>query len=228
MRRFVLNTVTWILIASGAFFVVSGGEDYLESQSAQDAIASQWNAEQTVNSGVPDHGDVMQSPAGRSRLPGSNREAKPVETREASRFTIVPHPGAAIARLSIPRLDAVLYVVEGDDNRDLKRGPGHLIGSAMPGQDGNCVIAGHRDTHFRVLKNIQKGDEILLTRNGETWRYRVDELSIIAPDNLSPLQPSHAPVLNLITCYPFNYLGSAPKRFIVHAQLEDEPLRASR
>ena len=229
MRRFVLNTVTWVLIASGVFFVVSGGEDYLESKRAQDAIASQWNAEQSNTeqssvAGLPEHGDAAQNTAEAPRV----QESKAVETRETSRFTIAPHPGAAIARLSIPRLDATLYVVEGDDNRDLKRGPGHLIGSAMPGQDGNCVIAGHRDTHFRVLKNIQKGDEILLTRNGETWRYRVDEMSIVSPDNLSPLRPTHTPVLNLITCYPFQYLGSAPKRFIVHAQLENEPLRASR
>lgn len=224
MRRLLLNTIIWVLIASGAFYFVRGGEDYLESRRAQDAIASQWNAEQNANSDLLDQSDGSQTPS----VTEPFREAEPREATRSTRFTVVPHPGAAIARLSIPKLDAVLYVVEGDDNGDLKRGPGHLIGSAMPGQDGNCVIAGHRDTHFRVLRNIEKGDEILLTRNGETWRYRVDELSIISPDNLSPLQPSHTPVLNLITCYPFNYLGSAPKRFIVHARLEDEPLRASR
>jgi sortase A len=224
MRRLLLNTVTWILIASGAFFVVSGGEDYVESKRGQDAIASQWNAEQNADGGLPEHGDAAQNSA---EVPGV-RESTPVQTRKASRFTIAPHPGAASARLAIPRLDATLYVVEGDDTGDLKRGPGHLIGSAMPGQEGNCIIAGHRDTHFRVLKNIEKGDDILLTRNGQTWRYRVDEMSIVSPDNLSPLQPTHTPVLNLITCYPFYYLGSAPKRFVVHAQLENEPLRASK
>jgi sortase A len=139
-----------------------------------------------------------------------------------------PREGRAVAKLSIPRLDAVLYVVEGDDSDDLKRGPGHLIGTAMPGQTGNCVIAGHRDTHFRVLKNIRKGDEIELSRDGHTWRYVVDEMSVVSPDNLSPLQPTREPVLNLITCYPFYYVGAAPRRFIVHARLEDEPLRASR
>jgi sortase A len=224
MRRLLLNSITWILIASGAFYFVHGGMDYLESKKAQDAIASQWNSEQGVNSGLSGDNDVTRPPV----VTEPPREAIPHTGTAASRFTAVPHAGAAIARLSIPRLDATLYVVEGDDTRDLKRGPGHLIGTAMPGQDGNCVIAGHRDTHFRVLKNIQKGDEILLTRNGETWRYRVDGLSVVSPDNLAPLQPSHTPVLNLITCYPFQYLGSAPKRFIVHAQLENEPLRASR
>jgi sortase A len=224
MRRLLLNSVTWILLASGAFFFVHGGLDYLESQRAQDAIASQWNTDQGAESGLQDQSEVTQTPLGTRPFRGSTSH----EAAKSSRFTLVPHQGAAIARLSIPRLDATLYVVEGDDDHDLKRGPGHLIGTAMPGQGGNCVIAGHRDTHFRVLKNIHNGDEILLTRNGETWRYRVDELSIVSPDNLSPLQPSRTAVLNLITCYPFDYLGSAPKRFIVHARLENEPLRASR
>lgn len=222
MRRLLVNTVTWILIASGAFFFVGGGLDYIESKRAQDAIAAQWNAEQSANVPVPDHSNYAQIP------PESSREPNPSERAKSPQIAAAPHPGAAIARLSIPRLHAVLYVIEGDDNNDLKRGPGHLTGSAMPGDPGNCIIAGHRDTHFRVLKNIQNGDEILLTRNGETWRYRVNELSIVSPDNVSPLQPSHTPVLHLITCYPFYYLGSAPKRFIVSARLENEPLRASR
>jgi len=227
MRRLLLNTVTWILVASGAFFFVRGGLDYLESRQAQDAIAAQWNAEQSAEAPAPDH--IAPDHINEAPIPSASfRESKPSEAVEPPGIVAAPHPGSAIARLSIPRLGAVLYVVEGDDDRDLKRGPGHLIGSAMPGGTGNCVIAGHRDTHFRVLKNIQDGDEILLTRNGETWRYRVNELSIVSPDNLSALQPSHTPVLHLITCYPFYYLGSAPKRFIVSARLENEPLRASR
>jgi len=68
--------------------------------------------------------------------------------------------GEAFARLSIPRLHAVLYVVEGTDSTDLRRGPGHLAGSALPGSTGNCVIAGHRDTHFRLLKNVRRGTKL--------------------------------------------------------------------
>ena len=65
----------------------------------------------------------------------------------------------------------MLYVVEGADNRDLERGPGHLTGTVLPGEDGNCVIAGHRDTHFRVLRKIRKGDEVVLERAGKAYRY---------------------------------------------------------
>jgi len=98
----------------------------------------------------------------------------------------------------------------------------------MPGADGNCVIAGHRDTHFSVLKNIQDGDEIVLERDGHKYRYRVDGMQVVTPDNTASLRPTKDAVLNLITCYPFHYVGSAPKRFIVHAALEDSTLSASR
>ena len=130
-----------------------------------------------------------------------------------------PPLGATIAKLTIPRLDTQVYVVEGDNEEELRRAPGHLAGSAPPGGAGNCIIAGHRDTHFRILKNIRKGDDILLeTRNGQ-FLYRVKTTRIVTPDNTTALKPTSSPELNLITCYPFYYVGSAPKRFVVEAQL---------
>lgn len=223
MRSILVNTLTWILIACGAFYFVRGGLDYWESRSAQEQIAAEWSHDEAsvspaITSGATPESDYSEhpsSPETPARVAPAGRMFRPAE-------------GRAVARLSIPRLDTVLYVVEGDDLNDLKRGPGHLTGSAMPGQPGNCVIAGHRDTHFRVLKNIQKGDEIDLARDGHSYRYVVDELSVVSPDNLAPLRPTREPVLNLITCYPFYYVGAAPRRFIVHAHLAEEALRASR
>lgn len=130
-----------------------------------------------------------------------------------------PRLGETVGKLIIPRLGTQLYFVEGVDARELLRGPGHIPGTAMPGVTGNCVIAAHRDTHFRVLKDIRKGDDIvLMTREGE-YLYRVKSTQIVSPKNLGPLQPTPGPVLNLITCYPFYYVGNAPKRFIVEAEL---------
>lgn len=129
--------------------------------------------------------------------------------------------GDAIAKLMIPRLNTELYVVEGDGGTELRRGPGHVEGSAMPGQDGNCIIAGHRDTHFRVLKDIRKGDEIVLQTGGGQYTYRVKGTQVVLPSNTSSLKPTDRAELHLITCYPFYYLGSAPKRFVVDAQLEE-------
>ena len=81
------------------------------------------------------------------------------------------------------------------------------------------MIAGHRDTHFRVLKDIHKGDEIVLETHDGQYRYRVSQTSVISPTNTACLKPTSTAVLNLITCYPFHYVGSAPKRFIVHAKV---------
>ena len=132
-----------------------------------------------------------------------------------------------MAQLTIPRLQGEWYVVEGTDNADLRLGPGHLPGTAFPGEKGNCVIAGHRDTQFRVLKDIRKGDEILLrTSIGET-RYRVTGFEIVKPTDTRSLQDTPDARLNLITCYPFYYVGNAPKRFIVHAQQDGPEVAAA-
>jgi sortase A len=89
----------------------------------------------------------------------------------------------------------------------------------MPGEQGNCIIAGHRDTHFRVLKDIREGDDIILETDAGQYLYRVRKTQIVTPDNKSALRPTRTAALNLITCYPFYYVGSAPKRFIVEARL---------
>jgi len=204
MRSKFFAACVWILTACGTFLFTSGALDYWESHSAQNEIASRWaNAPETP-------------PAGEVPAPPNAPHARPMQT------------SGAVAKLSIPRLDTALYVVEGTSDRDLKRGPGHLEGTALPGEDGNCVIAGHRDTHFRVLQKIRDGDEIELERDGRIYRYRVDGMEIVTPDNTSSLRPVDKPVLNLITCYPFHYLGAAPKRFVVHADLEGSTLAASR
>jgi sortase A len=133
--------------------------------------------------------------------------------------------GDTVAKLSIPRLSTQLYVVEGDDEADLRRGPGHMPGTAMPGARGNSVIAGHRDTHFRVLKDIRRGDDIVVETNAGQFLYRVRDTSIVSPSNTSALQPSAGPELHLITCYPFYYVGNAPKRFVVDARLAGQVTR---
>jgi sortase A len=130
-----------------------------------------------------------------------------------------PLPGDTVARLLIPRLDTELYVVEGDGAADLRRGPGHLSETVMPGAQGNCVIAGHRDTHFRVLKDIRNGDDIVLETRSGRYVYRVKSARVVSPLNTSALKPTSDAELNLITCYPFYYVGAAPKRFVVKALL---------
>jgi sortase A len=138
-----------------------------------------------------------------------------------------PPLGEPVAKLTIPRLGTELYVFEGTDAKDLRLGPGHMPGTAMPGARGNCVIAGHRDTHFRALKDIREGDEIELETARGLFVYTVDNTAIVVPTNTASLAPTESAVLNLITCYPFYYLGNAPKRFVVTARLEQSATQVS-
>ena len=127
--------------------------------------------------------------------------------------------GAALFHMSLPRQDEQFTVVEGTTDQALRRGPGHLEGSPLPGAVGNSVIAGHRDTHFRVLKNVLIGDEIRFDIANQTFVYRVMDVRIVSPTNIDVLRPSEGRTITLITCYPFYFLGPAPDRYIVQAKM---------
>ena len=122
-----------------------------------------------------------------------------------------------IGRLDIPRLDLSVVVMEGDDDRTLRVAIGHLPDTPLPWELGNAALAGHRDTFFRSLKDIRAGDEIrLATPHGE-FRYVVQRIFIVDPEDVWILNPSPRASLTLITCFPFTYVGHAPQRFVVQA-----------
>ena len=130
-------------------------------------------------------------------------------------------PGGLVGMLDVPRLQLSTPVIEGDDDRTLKRAVGHLPDTPMPWDEGNSAFAGHRDGLFRPLKDVKVGDEIRFRTTRDELRYRVTKTSIVLPDDLSVLEPQSDPAtLTLITCYPFYYVGAAPKRFVVHATRE--------
>jgi sortase A len=119
--------------------------------------------------------------------------------------------------LEIPRLNIESVVMPGDDDKTLDVAVGHLPDTPKPWEPGNSAVAAHRDGLFRPLKNIKVGDDMRLrTAHGE-FTYRVRELKIVSPKDLSVLKPTGTNTLTLITCYPFNFVGNAPKRFIVRA-----------
>jgi sortase A len=125
--------------------------------------------------------------------------------------------GSTIAMLEIPRLAISTPVVQGDDERMLDLAAGHLPDTPLPWEGGNSAIAAHRDGLFRPLRNIREGDEIVVRTAQGDFSYTVRETKIVEPTDLSVLEPTDQQTLTLITCYPFNYIGTAPKRFIVHA-----------
>lgn len=121
-------------------------------------------------------------------------------------------------KIEIPRLGVSVFVVEGDDARSLALAPGHVPGTSPLGGNGNAVVAGHREMAFRALRNVRIGDEIDVYA-AQAQAYRVKSVRVVKPDDISILSKGKHPMLTLITCYPFYYVGSAPKRFIVQATM---------
>lgn len=124
----------------------------------------------------------------------------------------------AIGRIDIPRVGVRAIVREGTDDETLALAVGHLPGTAIPGQRGNSVLAGHRDTFFRGLRDIRVNDDILLLVPPLIYEYRVESLRVIEPEETRVLDATKDEALTLVTCYPFQYVGHAPKRFIVRAK----------
>jgi len=125
----------------------------------------------------------------------------------------------ALGMIEIPAVGLATRILEGDNARILALAVGHIPGTAVPGPSGNVALAGHRDTFFRPLRNINKGDEIKLSTTSGTFKYRVVSLRIVLPNAIEVLYQTQMPTLTLVTCYPFGYRGDAPKRFIVHAEM---------
>ena len=132
--------------------------------------------------------------------------------------------GATIGEIQISRLGLAAIVVQGDAANILQRAIGHLAESALPGESGNVVLAGHRDTFFRPLKRIRVGDTIRLRTVKGDFEYEVESTAVVSPDAIEVLQPTGGRTLTLITCFPFGFVGPAPNRFIVRAR-EIEPDR---
>lgn len=130
-----------------------------------------------------------------------------------------PAPRALVGRIEVVRLNLSALAREGVDMRTLRGSVGHVPGSALPGDPGNAAFAAHRDTFFRSLEGVRNGDEIAVTTTRGEYRYVVSGTRIVDPSDVSVLRASREPTLTLVTCYPFDYVGSAPQRFIVTARL---------
>jgi sortase A len=139
---------------------------------------------------------------------------------------VFPRNGAVIGKLEISRINVSAIVVEGADSRDLAHAVGHISGTALPGEHGNLGIAGHRDTFFRPLRDIRRGDNIVLHTLRGDYSYRVASTSVVRPDEIHVLDSTGRDTMTLVTCFPFYYVGPAPERFIVRAErLTPESLR---
>ena len=166
-------------------------------------------------------------------------DAHAYQATERTRFeqarnnaVVVPHSntvtalpeGEVIGEIQIRRLGLTAVVAQGESAATLQRAVGHLSDTALPGELGNVVLAGHRDTFFRPLKGVRPGDAITLKTQEGDFEYLVESSAVVRPSNIQVLEPTGGRTLTLITCFPFSYVGSAPDRFIVRAR-QREPVR---
>jgi sortase A len=128
-------------------------------------------------------------------------------------------PEQMLTRLVVTKIGIDAIVVEGASRKDLSEGPGHMKQTAEPGEAGNAVVTGHRDTFFRHIHELAKGDQIQVQRNGRSFVYEVTGRRIVMPEDISVINPTKDAELTLITCYPTYYIGPAPKRLVVFSRL---------
>jgi sortase A len=126
--------------------------------------------------------------------------------------------GGVIGEIQVARLHLKAIVVQGDSHTLLRRAVGHIPDTALPGTPGNVVLAGHRDTFFRPLRNIRLGDAITLKTPDGAFQYLVESTEVVPASDMEVLNASSGRILTLITCFPFDYIGPAPNRFVVRAR----------
>lgn len=142
-------------------------------------------------------------------------------------YSPYPKVGDVIGTISLPSLNQKLPIIEGTDDSELKRGVGHYVRSVLPGITDNSVLAGHRDSVFSNLGKLALGDPIIVRTSAGEFTYMVKKFRIVMADDRTVIVPTPSAVLTLSTCYPFRYIGNAPKRYIVTADLVQTDLAKS-
>ncbi|WP_422122057.1 class D sortase [Planococcus sp. X10-3] len=138
---------------------------------------------------------------------------------DAILYPIRPAVGGNIGNLILPAIDQTLPIFHGTDEDELSRGIGHFAGSVLPGENDNAVLSGHRDTVFRELGQLEITDQLIVETSAGTFTYEIREIKIVPSDDRSVITPTTSAVLTVTTCYPFDFLGSAPDRYILIADL---------
>jgi sortase A len=192
-QAYMRRRASTLLIAVGALLLVGSGASVARAAIARDAARTRW-AELEAQRAATGARAIMAGGMGWSAAPGS-----------------------PVARLLIPRLGLDEVVVEGVRDDALRAGPGHMTGSALPGEPGNSVISAHRDRHFRSLSGLVVGDTVLTESVAGQVRWVVSRLRVVTAD-APALHTTATPLLTLTTCWPISYFGSAPDRLIAEAR----------
>ncbi|GGD23194.1 class D sortase [Pontibacillus salipaludis] len=144
-----------------------------------------------------------------------------IESNEKPLYSERPKEGERIGDLYIPKLDATLPIYHGTDEDELAKGVGHFAGSVLPGEKDNSVLSGHRDTVFRSLGKVGMNDLLMVTTDAGKFTYKVRKVRIVDAEDRTVIVPKPEATLTVTTCYPFNFIGSAPERYILVADLKE-------
>jgi len=134
-------------------------------------------------------------------------------------YAVYPGEGDNIGSLTIPALKRKVPIIQGTGDKELKRGVGHFTQSVLPGEEDNCVLSGHRDTVFTQIGNLKIGDQLIVQTSAGIFTYEVNGTRIVHKDDKTVIVPTEHAILTMTTCYPFNFIGDAPDRYIVSAAL---------
>jgi sortase A len=204
-----------IILAIGLALLAMWAAARLHRSVASKAAITQFEAEEVANAaeGAPPSSDPAL---------GSNVDFRlwSVKRVVAYKESLAKKTDAPLAVLRIPKISLEVPIFNDTDDLTLNRGVGRILGTAQVGQPGNLGIAGHRDGFFRGLQSIVTGDAVELARPGHTDRYTVTQIRIVTPEDTYVLDPTPGSTLTLVTCFPFYFVGNAPKRYVVTASLE--------
>lgn len=226
------GSIPYVLFLIGLTVLSIGFFRYVENESVLSLFLTDRGRVVSVSAGVPNWNDALPSPTPEATVP-----PEPTETPDDTEPSNTPEPivteperlivpfyyiGDKIGTLNIPSVNVEVDVFQGDREAEFRLGAGHYPGSYFPGQSNNILIAAHRTTYFKNLETLEVGDPIQFDTTYGTYNYVVEEILIIDGDDNSVAAETNREQLTLYTCYPFNYFGNAPNRFVVIAVLEGD------
>lgn len=156
-----------------------------------------------------------------AKLATLSTKASPMN-KEITLYSDIPNIGDRIGDLTIPRLKRSFPIFQGTTKSVLKKGVGHYTKSVLPGEENNSVLSGHRDTVFRGLKDLEIHDKLFVSTEAGEFEYEIKKIRIVDAKDQTSLMPRPRGTLTLTTCYPFYYLGRAPERYVIVAELTSQ------
>ena len=188
------------------------GSIWAQYNYSEDAAGSTYNIPTTFTSEINELAGDSTDPTELSSLPGDLHIDKIL-------YPVYPAEGDNIGSLTIPALNRKLPILQGTGEKELNKGVGHFTQSVLPGEEDNCVFSGHRETAFRQMDKLKIGDKLVVQTSAGTFTYEVNGTRIVHEDDKTVIVPTDHAVLTMTTCYPFNFIGNAPDRYIVSANL---------